>query len=129
MAKDHPRLKPAFHSLWCAVLFHLGAFLGGAAGKARPRRNFPGIKLPPGLPSGPRVLHNQPAFFTLKLILAHVPARRFHLSGARFEFMRANSKPPGGFKFSPDIVESHDYKRGFRKPRSFAYEQRVKCPG
>jgi len=39
--------------------------------------------------------------------------------------MRAKSKPPGGFKLSPEIVESLKYKRGFRTPRSFAYEQSV----
>jgi len=62
-------------------------------------------------------------------MLAHVPARRFHLAGARFEFMRAKSKPPDGLKPSPDIVESHEYKRGFRTSRSVTYEQSVKCPG
>jgi len=50
-------------------------------------------------------------------------------SGARFEFRRAIAKPPGGFELSPDIVDRYDYKTGVRTPRSFACEQRVKCPG
>jgi hypothetical protein len=50
-------------------------------------------------------------------------------SAAHFEFMRAKTKPPGGFVISPEILQGCAGRRNSGTECGFAGEQSVKFPG
>ena len=52
-----------------------------------------------------------------------------HYSAAHFEFMRAETKPPGGFVISPEIPAALDNMEIFRTLGGSASEQSAKFPG
>jgi hypothetical protein len=52
-----------------------------------------------------------------------------HYSAAHFEFMRAETKPPGGFVISPETPAALDRIVMFRTLCGSASEQSVKFPG
>jgi hypothetical protein len=56
-------------------------------------------------------------------------SRMHHYSATHGEFMRAETKPPGGFVISPEIPAALDHIVISRTLCGFASEQRLKFPG